>query len=103
MRFKGDVPQHYFVTRGPYGGPATYQGDDHLLRVMSEDEDGNGWGVRMVATIIAGPFPTEKRAREVLSSIIMSCPEYHTDEKRLPKWKMPQSDIKKTRRKMGLK
>ena len=102
MRYAGDVAKHYFVAGGPFGGRANSQGDKFSLRVMSEDEDQEGWGVRMTATTIAGPFSTEERAREVLSSIIMACPEYNTDDKNLPTWEMVDEDVKITRRKMGL-
>lgn len=102
MRNRGDVPQHYWVAAGPFGGPANSEGDEHLLRVMAEDEDQEGWGVRMTASTVAGPFPTEERAKEVLSSIVMACPEYRTDVEGLRTWEMTDDDVAMTRRNMGL-
>ena len=97
------MEQHYFVAGGPFGGRFDQEGDEHLLRVMSEEEDGHGFGVRMTArSTWAGPFSTEQRAREVLSSIIMSCPEFRTDEADLPTWKMNPNEIAATRNNMGL-
>jgi hypothetical protein len=97
----------YFVARGPFGGRAKQEGDAFLLRIMSEqpDRDGQcyGWGVRMTAQTVAGPFAKD-RAEEVLSSILMACPEYRTDqdEASLPKWIMTPEDIEMTRKNMGL-
>jgi len=98
----GLEPQHYWVAKGPFGGRAMGYGDDHLLMVMSEDAGQDGNGVRMTAKTVAGPFPTEALAREVLSGIIMSCPEYRTDETDLPGWEMDEAQIDENRRNMGL-
>lgn len=103
MKYKGDVSQQYWVAAGPFGGRAASEGDKHLLRVMAEGDDQDGWGVRMTAKTIAGPFPSEERAGEVLSSILMACPEYRADDQNdLPTWEMNAEEIAQTRQNMGL-
>ena len=103
MRHKGDVAQHYYVAAGPFGGRANEDGHEKLLRVMGEDEDQHGFGVRMTArATVAGPFGKKRRALEILAQIVMACPEYETDQGNLPVWELTEGEVAMVRENMGL-